>query len=137
MKKARVLLYIVAMTAMIFGLIYAFSPAIMPYHERFLGVKHEDLDPRIGKLLLTLMKICGSAFIVIGITLAALVRIPFSRNEKWAEKIIYVIAFGTLLPLLGLTINIGLFTPWWIVALALLLAIAAMILSWSEHTKSS
>lgn len=136
MKKACILLYIVAVVAIIFGLIYLFSPAIMPYHERFLGMKYKDLDPRMGKLLLTLMKICGSAFIVIGLTLAVLVRIPFSRNEKWAEKIIYIISFGTLVPLLGLTINIGLFTPWWIVALALLLVIAAMILSRSERGKS-
>jgi len=137
MKKARILLYIVAMTAMIFGLVYLFSPSIMPYHEQFLGMKHENLNPRIAKLLVTLMKICGSAFLVIGIALAALVRIPFSRYEKWAEKMIYVIAFGTLLPLLGLTINIGLFTPWWIVALALLLAIIAMMLSRSERGKFS
>ena len=129
LKVASIILYIVSAGAIIFGFIYLFSPTIMPYHERFLRKSHEQLEPKVAKLFLALLKVAGSTFLSIGISLIMLVKGYFSKGDKFAWWIILVMMIISLVPLLYITLSIGLYTPWWIVATMLILLIIAMLIS--------
>lgn len=51
------------------GVIYLCAPAIMPHHEKFLGKKRWDMDPRTATLLLYGMRIVGGCFLLAGVIL--------------------------------------------------------------------
>lgn len=128
-KTASLLLYIIATIAIIFGLIYLFTPKIMPYHEKVIGMKHNELDPKIAKLFLSMLKGAGGAILSIGISLIMIVRGPFSRGDIWAWKIVMVMTMTALLPLLFVTLSLGLHTPWWLVFIMIILTIIALFIS--------
>lgn len=134
LKVASVMLYVVSAGALFWGLVYLFTPTIMPYHERFLGMAHEQLEPKVALLFLALIRVAGAAFLSIGIALVMLVTGPFSRGDKWTWWIILVMALLTLIPLLFITLNIGLYTPWWAVGVMIILVIAAMVISKSPSS---
>lgn len=54
-----------------------------------------------------------------------LVKGYFSKGDNFAWWIILVMMLISLVPLLYITLNIGLYTPWWVVAIMLVLVIAA------------
>jgi len=133
MKKkliiSSIMLYIVSIITVLFGLVYLFTPKLMPYHEKFLGIPQENLDPSMLKLFLFFLKGAGAAFLSLGITLFVLVKGPFGRGDVWARRIIPVMTLVALIPLLFITIKIGLYTPWWIIFLMILLVICSMYIS--------
>ena len=49
LQVAVVMLYVFAACIILFGLLYLISPRIMPYHERFIGRKFEDLKKKDPK----------------------------------------------------------------------------------------
>lgn len=124
-----IMLYIVSAITVLFGLVYLFTPKLMPYHEKFLGIPQKNLDPSVLKLFLFFLKGAGAAFLSVGITLFMLVKGPFCRGDIWARRIIPVMTLVTLIPLLFITIKIGLYTPWWIIAIMILLVICSMYIS--------
>ena len=121
-RIASIMLYVVAGVALLFGLLYSFSPTILPYHERALGMTHEQLQPEVAALFLTLMR-------VIGVALVLLVKGPFSKGDRWAWWIILFMGLICLVPLLFITLNVGLYSPWWVVAILIILEIVALIIS--------
>lgn len=129
LKFASVLLYVVSGVAILFGLVYSFTPKIMPYHERFLGMTHEQLNPKVAELLLFILKGAGAAAISIGVSLAMLVKGPLSKGDTWAWWIILVMTMISLVPLLLITLNMGLYTPWWVVGGMIILVITALAIS--------
>jgi hypothetical protein len=122
-------LYAVALFLSLVGLAYSFYPRIMPYHERFLGLSHEQLEPKVAGLFLALLRVAGASFLSIGAGLALLVRGPFAKGKSWAWWVILVMSALLLLPLLVITIRIGWFTPWWGVAILIVLTAIALLLS--------
>jgi hypothetical protein len=134
-KTASILLYIIAFLTVCFGLLYLFTPKIMPYHERFLGMTHEQLEPRVASLFLFMLKGAGGAFLSLGITLFMVVKFPFSRGEQWAWWTIFLMLFLSMVPMLFITITIGLYTPWWLLAIMNILFFVAMIVSKSACRK--
>jgi hypothetical protein len=129
LKVACVLLYVFAVGMLIFGCVYLFSPKIMPYHEKFLGMIHEQLDPRVSFLLLTLMKVIGGLELSLGIGLVMLVKAKFSKGDNSIWWTILVMSAVGLTPSLYVTLSIGLYTPWWGVAIMMILAAVALIVS--------
>jgi hypothetical protein len=129
LKAASIMLYVVSGVAILFGLVYSFTPKIMSYHERFLGMTHDQLEPKVAELLLFILKGAGAAGISIGLSLAMLVKGPLSKGDAWAWWIILVMALMSLVPLLLITLNMGLYTPWWVVGGMIMLVITALAIS--------
>ena len=129
MKRKRQIasigLYGVSIVAALFGLIYLLSPTIMPYHETFLGVTHEELDPKTAALFLALLRVAGSCFLAIAASIALLVRGLFSKGDAWSWWILLVLCLVCLVPLLFVSLGIGTYTPWWVVAILIVLVIVA------------
>lgn len=125
----QIIFYLIAVGGACVGLIYLFSPKIMPYHERFLEMTHEQLPPNVAKLLLTLMRVAGSLFLALSFCIAMLVYFGLQNGiEKWVLSAIVgtVLIFST--PTLYSTLRIGWYTPWWLVALSIVLAITGFLL---------
>jgi len=80
LRVASILLYIISGVAILYGFVYMFTPRIMPYHERFLGVTQDKLDPKVIFLILTLLKGAGAASIAMGVGIAMLVKGPFQKE---------------------------------------------------------
>jgi len=135
LKIASIMLYVVAGVAILFGFLYSFSPTLMPYHERALGMTHEQLQPEVAALFLTLMRVIGASFLSIGVALVLLVKGPFRKGDRWASWIILFMGLICLVPLLFITLNVGLYSPWWVVAILIILEIVALILSWSPRSE--
>lgn len=76
-KIASIMLYVVAGVALLFGFIYSFSPTLLPYHERALGMSHEQLQPEVAALFLTMMRVIGVSFLSIGAVTEMAVLIRF------------------------------------------------------------
>lgn len=128
-RIAAVLLYLVAVCLGCVGLMYLFSPTIMPYHEAFLGKTHQQLDPRVAELFLFMMRGAGAIFVSVGLGLTLLVRCLFTDGAIWAWWAILVMGLGSLLPMLFITLSIGRQTPWWAVATILILMGSALAMS--------
>lgn len=128
-KIASAILYCVVGVLSVMGCVYLFTPQIMPYHERFIGMQHEQLHPNVNALLLYMMKDMGASFLAIAFALFVLIRGPFKRGERWARWSILAISLIALLPLLYITLSIGLYTPWWLVGLGIILVITALLIS--------
>ncbi len=128
-KIASILLYVFAAGTLIFGILYLFSPTIMPYHQRFLGMTHEQLDPKTAFLFLTLMKVIGSLELALGVGLIILIKGRFSKGDNLVWWAFLVMAALGLVPNLYVTLRVGLYTPWWSVAVMIILVAIALIIS--------
>jgi hypothetical protein len=133
---ASVLLYVIAATSFLFGLLYVWTPKILPYHEVYLGMTHDQLPPRVAGLLLNALRLIGVLLMALGMAIGALTARPFARGERWSWWLILVCLVTVLLPLLFITLNIGWHTPWWLVIALLLLLLVAMVLSWPRKNSS-
>ena len=134
LRIASIMLYVVAGVALLFGLLYSFSPTIMPYHERSLGMTHEQLKPEVAALFLTMMRVIGASLLAIGVALALLVKGPFSKGDRWAWWIILLMGLICLVPLFFITLNVGLYSPWWVVGICIILEIVALVISRSPSS---
>lgn len=128
-RIASTLLSAVSVAAVAVGIVYCLSPGLMPYHERFLGKGLDALDPRIAELLMLMMKGAGAFFIAFGAGTAILARGAFRRGDASAWWAILVMTLGSMVPLLFITLHIGLYTPWWGVAVTIDLVVTALILA--------
>ena len=129
LKIASFLLYMISVVVIFFGILYLFTPKIMPYHEIYLGMSHEQLQPKVAALLLSAMRIIGFLSIALGLALGIIIRFPFQKGEPWSWWLILVIWLIVLLPLLFITLRIGLHTPWWLLVILLILLFVAMVIT--------
>lgn len=129
LKIASALLSAASVAAVAVGIVYCLSPGLMPYHERFLGRSLDKLDPKTAELFMLMMKGAGAFFIALGAGTAILARGAFRRGDRSAWWAILVMTLGSMVPLLFITLHIGLYTPWWAVTVMILLVISALVLS--------
>ena len=134
LRIASIMLYVVSGVAILFGFIYSFSPKLMPYHARFLGMTHEQLKPEVAALFLASYRVTGASFLSIGVALALLVKGPFNKGDRWAWWIILFMGLICLVPLLFITLKVGLHTPWWVVSILIILEIVALVISRSPSS---
>jgi hypothetical protein len=126
----HILFYLIAAGGICIGLIYLFSPKIMPYHQQFLGITHEQLPSNIAKLLLTLMRVAGSLFLALSFCILMLVRFGLQNGiDRWILWTILGAVLIFAIPTLYFTLRIGWYTPWWLVAVSIVLAIIGFILN--------
>jgi len=125
-RIASVLFYIVCCFAILFGIMYLSSPTILPYHERFIGKTHQQLDPSTGRLFVFFMKVNGMAFLSLGISMVLLLRGPLKNGEFWTWLTVMVLGGLNLITLFVLTLKVGYFTPWWAIGLITIIFLVAM-----------
>lgn len=129
LKAASILLYVVSAIMILSGIIYSMTPTILPFHERFLGKTHNELDPKIAYLLLQSARIMGACFLSIGAALIMLVKKNFTGGDNWTRWTIFIMMMIALLPMLKVTLSIGIYTTWWLVAIGIILVVTAFIIS--------
>jgi len=129
-KIASIILYIISFVTIVFGMVYIFTPKLMPYHEKFIGLAFHQLDARVGKLFLYLLKGAGCCMLAIGISVILIVK--HYLEDKPARWIVFIMFSLTLFPLQFITLFIGLYTPWWLITILIVMFITAMILVKSE-----
>lgn len=124
---------VVAISAMVMGLLYTTSPTIMPYHQQAIGMRWDDIDPNLSLLLLALLRGAGIAGWITGLSIGVLLFIPFRRGEMWSRWAITLLGFVSLLPALYYTVRLklstGASTPWIPSIFLLLLLIFGFFLS--------
>ncbi|MBW2649137.1 MAG: hypothetical protein JRC53_04885, partial [Deltaproteobacteria bacterium] len=121
--------YVFAAYLIIFGLVYLFSPTLMPYHQKFLGIAYEELDPKMAFLSLASMKVIGSLALSMGIGFVMIIKFQLCRGDAWARWIILIMSLVALVPILFITLRIGLYTPWWTIAVSIIVMSVAVIIS--------
>ncbi len=127
-KFASALFYIAGGVSILLGLIYLLSPRILPFHEQFLGIKYEQLAPRVADLMIRFMRDLGGTFIALGVGVIWLVRRFLTNMDRTIIPIVSVMSLIALIPLLYNTISGGWYTPWWVVSLVILLIIAGFMI---------
>ena len=132
LRVASVMLYVVSGVAILSGIKYIISSRIMPYHETFLGMTHEQLDPKVAEFILLQLKGAGAACLSIAVALALLVKGPFSKGDIRAWWIILLMPLLSLVPLMFISLKIGISGPWWVIGIAVILVIVAAAISKSE-----
>lgn len=137
LKIACILLYVFAIGTLLFGVLYLFKPTIMPYHEKFLGMTHQQLEPKVAFLFLGLMKVIGGLELALGVGLVMLVKGRFSKGDNLIWWTILVMCAVGLIPSLYVTLSIGLYTPWWSLAIMMILVAVALIISKPAMEKGS
>lgn len=128
------MLYVFAACIILFGLVYLISPRIMPYHERFLNRKFEDLkkkDPKMAALSLASLKVIGALALAVGIGFVMIIRYQFSQGDTYAWWIILVMSLVALVPISAVSFSIGgvRSPPGWIISGCILLMAVAMAIS--------
>ena len=76
-----------------------------------------------------MMKVIGASLLAIGAGIALLVKGPFGKGDRWAWWIILLMGLICLVPLLFITLNVGLYSPWWVVGICIILEIVALVIS--------
>lgn len=126
---SAIILYLVTLGVTLFGVMYTFSPKIMPYHETFLGRKYEALDPKVAQLFMALLRTGGVAFFSAAIAAFALITWPFRAGELWAKITVIVMLLLPLLAILRLSLSLGRFTPWRLILIMIVLVVVAAVLA--------
>jgi len=130
LRIASIMLYVYSAVTLLFGFIYSFTSTIMPYHVKFLGMAQEQLKPEVAALFLTSYKVIGACFLSLGVVVAMLVKGPFNKGDRWTWWTILVTGLIVLVPLLFITLKVGLSSPWWVVSILIIILIVAMAISW-------
>ena len=132
LKIAAILLYIVSFGIIGFGVVYiytGFTVGLMPYHFRFLNVNSCDqLPPNVCELMKTFVQIIGFAFLSIGIALFFLIKGMFNNEQTELDWKIISIMLAVLVPIIFVMYHLAPYTPWYIVAGILVLAVVALLI---------
>jgi hypothetical protein len=132
LKTASVLFYILAGIAFAYGCIYLLIPTLLPYHQKYIEIPFKDLPPKVASLFLLIYRGVGFAMIALGLTLAMIVKGFFSKGSRWAWWTILVEMGTVLIPTTIIAATVGPYTPWWGIAILVLVMAYALYISWSE-----
>jgi hypothetical protein len=105
-----VLLIVVSVVALLYGLMYCFTPTPAPYHLAFMGVSFEDLkgsSPRIAEMLMINLRVIGVCFLALGIIVLGIALGPFRRAERWVWIVTFPALLILLIPILLVSIKVG------------------------------
>jgi hypothetical protein len=123
----RVLLYVDAVLAVLFGLRYATARSVTPYHAAFIGAAGGEVPPAYAALLLLLYKVIGFGFVSLG-ALCAILAAPATRGDRAAWWALLVTGSLSLVPLIAVTFAVGHGSPWWAPPLAYAMLVAGLAL---------
>jgi hypothetical protein len=141
MKIAFICYLLVALSYVLFGLVYLFSSEIMPYHQEVIGMDWEKVDPRFQKMFLSFLHVMGLLLLSVGYTIIILILMPFRKGEAWTRWLIPLIILPSSIYLQYMTLHLKstmqASTPWHVNAIGLLLIIAAIILSYIPYKQEN
>jgi len=134
LQAAVVILYAVAAFIILFGLVYLLSPRIMPYHEKYLERKFEEIkknDPKMATISLASLKIVGSLALGMGISFVMIIYQQISNGDLSSIWIIFTVSYTALVPTAAVSFSIGGFrsVPGWIISGCLVMVTIAVILT--------
>ena len=128
LELACAMLYLSSAVGVVYGLIDLLTPRILPHHERFLGLRHEELPPRVARLLLSALRIIGVLLICLSASLAAIVYFAFSAREVWSWWLLLLAWLAALIPLVLIGLRIDRRAPWKTAAALIVLILLALLL---------
>jgi uncharacterized membrane protein len=115
------------------GMVYLFSPQIMPYHQEAVGMEWDEIDSRMQIMLLSLLKGAGLAAIVSGVAMGILLLVPFQHGDAWSRWAIPAVGFMLLLPAVCIAAKLAIVTgaliPWTLLFIPIVLLIFGFFLS--------
>lgn len=120
------MLYAVTIIFFITGLVYSFTPRILPYHEHFIGMTHGQLDPFVAALFLKALRVIGGAFCALGVVYFVLIKYYFSRGDNRIRWLLFITGMLAEIPIFIVTMNVGI---WPAVLVPIVLLLAAFIIS--------
>jgi hypothetical protein len=133
MKSAFFCYVLVCLAFFFVGIVYFFSPRIMPYHEEVIGTKWESVAPRYQEMFLSLLHGVGATMVSICIAGLSILILPFRKGEKWAKWALPSIFLPSNLFLIYITLYLhvtyNVATPWVLCVAVLALIVAGFILS--------
>jgi ABC-type Fe3+ transport system permease subunit len=132
--KISFIIYILGSLLLLgFGLVYAFCPTIMPYHQEAIKTDWEHLSPGLQILLQGFIKLVAAGMFVTGVMGIILLFIPFKRGESWARWALALCGLLWNIPGLYVSSTIALkthaSTPWKYNLVGMIMIIVAFILS--------
>jgi len=87
LRVASTILVVVALFAVIIGIVYMAKGTLMPYHEDFLGESAMQAiaeHPTLAALATIFIRLTGTLFLSAGILLVAVIHYGLKKNERWA-----------------------------------------------------
>ena len=134
LKAASIILIVVALCAVIIGIVYVARGTLMDYHEEFLGMTLEDIrdfNPKLAALATIFIRLAGILFISAGTLLLAVIYFGLRKAERWAWWATLV-GMGVLhAPLVAIT-NPVRGPPWTFAIVSLLVFVTAIGLAARE-----
>ena len=101
----------IALTSILFGLIYLLRDRFMPYHSEALELSWSDLEPNLQILILALMRAVAGGFLATGLVILILLIIPFRAGDMWSIYTIPSISLCNSLGTLYATLLVKTKTP--------------------------
>ena len=101
---------LVAFGGILFGVRYMRREEYLPYHAAVAGKPWNELDPGVQVVILGMLKIIGSGFVTLGVTLLWLC---FALHEgvRWAPWAILTVSAVALGPMLYVATKLRAFRP--------------------------
>ncbi|EIG56509.1 hypothetical protein Bra1253DRAFT_01128 [Bradyrhizobium sp. WSM1253] len=107
---ALAMVIVVALGGVLFGVRYMRREAYLPYHAIVVGKPFNELDSGVQAIILGMLKIIGSGFATLGITLLWLCFALYT-GERWAPWAILTVSAVALIPMLYVAITLRTFRP--------------------------
>lgn len=114
MKATSIILIIVALFAVILGIVYVARGTLMEYHEEFLNMTMEDIhefNPNLASLAVIFLRLAGTLLISVGILLIAVIFYGLRKAERWAWWATLIGMGAVIAPMVAITRPVGGF-PW-------------------------
>lgn len=101
---------LVALAGVVFGVRYMRRETFLPYHSAVAGQSWAELDPGVQVVILGMLKIIGSGFVTLGVTLLWL-SFALYEGVRWAPWAILTISAAALGPMLYVAMRFQAFRP--------------------------
>jgi hypothetical protein len=101
---------VVALAGIVFGVRYMRRDAFLPYHAAVAGKSWPEFDPGVQVVILGMLRIIGSGFVTLGVTLLWLC-FALHEDARWAPWAILTISAVALGPMLYVATKLRAFRP--------------------------
>lgn len=112
MKRLPVLIYtLIALSSVVLGTLYVFSPTFMPYHGVAVGAEWSEVPPEYRILIGALLDVAGGGWLALAAALFALIAFPIRRGERWARYTAPLLVLVFNIPTLWATLSVLWYSP--------------------------
>jgi hypothetical protein len=115
------------------GVVYLLRSDFMPYHVVAVGTPWSEVPRQFQVLVLTLYKLTGAAWAVIGLSLLVLLFGPFRQGLLWARRaipaLLLVQGAGVMNAMAYISLNSPAMPPWAVTIAVMVLTIVGFFFS--------